>query len=66
MTERPRECGELLELLLRIQRKILNDLSEALLRTPPHISSRPYIERSYRLARSGLEALVEALKRGGC
>ncbi len=54
-------CRELLDLLRRINRKALGDLAEALLRTPPHISSRPYIERAYRLLRSSLEALEEAL-----
>ncbi len=36
------------DLIIRVLQRTLNDLLEAYFRTPPHVSSKKYIERALR------------------
>ncbi|BEP18112.1 hypothetical protein PYJP_14640 [Pyrofollis japonicus] len=46
-------CFEV-EYFHRLFKKLFEDVEEAYFRTPIHVSSRPYIERMYRLIQAGL------------
>jgi hypothetical protein len=53
MTSDRNLCFEI-EYFYRLFKKLLEDVEEAYFRTPIHVSSRPYIERMYRLIQAGL------------
>ena len=59
MTEGP-GC-ERQEFYARLFRKLLEDITEALHRTPVSTSSRPYVERALRLVQAGYTAALEDL-----
>ena len=49
------QTSESCEFYLRLFRKLVEILVEADARTPPHISSKPYISRAKLLAEAGMD-----------
>ncbi len=65
MTKDHSKCRELeiyLKTMAAVFSKIMEDLVEAYFRTPSHISAKPYVERSLRLAKAGVTIAMDALK----